>query len=331
MNVNAGRPERTAAAAQGAPPFGMADLMLIGVALIWGLNVPLIKLSLTEFNPLAFNAVRFTLATAVSWGMLLAARAPARVERRDLLPLTLLGMLGHGLYQVLFIEGAARTSGANVTVLLGTIPVNVALISAVLRVEVVGPRVWAGILLAFAGIAGIIGGSPRLEGATLTGDLMIFTGTLMVAVYTALSTRYLRRYHPLAYSAWTMTLGTPLLAIFSVPALIRQPWREVTAVGWGGLIYSAVFAIGVAYYIYNDGLKRIGSVRTVLYGNLAPFVGVAASALILGDQVSAVHVAGAALVVGGVLVARLPVRTHGGGAAAPAGLAEATGSTAPKG
>src|SRR5690606_36267057 len=115
-----------------APTFGAADLLLLVVALIWGLNVPLIKLSLAEFSPLAFNAVRFVLATLVSWAMLLSSRRSLGIQRRDIGPLAAMGLLCHALYQVLFIAGTARTSAVNVTILLGTIPVHVALLAALL-------------------------------------------------------------------------------------------------------------------------------------------------------------------------------------------------------
>src|SRR5690606_9386663 len=98
----------------------------------------------------------------------------------------------------------------------------------------------------------IVGGGG--EGASMRGDLIVFAGTAANALYTALSTRFLYRYHPLVYSTWTMTLGTPALVLLSVPALAAQPWHRVTPLAWTGLVYSAVFAIGVAYFIWNLGL-----------------------------------------------------------------------------
>ncbi|HEX6988164.1 MAG TPA: DMT family transporter, partial [Bacillota bacterium] len=255
--------------------------------------------------PLAFNGIRFVAATLVTWVMLLISRRPVAVDRRDLGSLTVLGLLGHAIYQVLFIEGTARTTSTNVTILMGIVPANVALLAAVLRVERVTARSWAGIALAFSGLLLVIAGGGR--SATPAGDLMVFVGTIANALYTVLSTRFLRRYHPLVYSTWTMTLGTPALVLFSVPALAAQPWERVTPLAWTGLIYSAVFAIGVAYFIVNFALQRIGSVRTVLYGNVVPFVGVAFSALLLGDRIGVHHLLGALLVVAGVLVARLPL------------------------
>src|SRR5690606_9548200 len=263
-----------------APTFGAADLLLLGVAAIWGLNTPLIKLSLADLHPLAFNSIRFALATLVSWAMLLVSRLPRGIQRRDILPLAALGCLGHAFYQVLFISGTARTSAANVAVLLGALPVYVALLAAFSRVERVTARTWVGIVLAFGGILTVMGGGGG--GGSLTGDLMIFLGNSATAVYTLLSTRYLRRYPPLVYSTWTMTLGTPVLLLVSAPALAAQDWSAVAPRAWLAIVYSAVFALGVGYAVWNLALQRIGSVRTVIYNNVSPLLGVLFSTLLPG-------------------------------------------------
>ena len=44
-----------------------ADLGLIGLAVIWGLNFSVVKIVLREIDPLAFNALRFPMAAAVFW------------------------------------------------------------------------------------------------------------------------------------------------------------------------------------------------------------------------------------------------------------------------
>jgi drug/metabolite transporter (DMT)-like permease len=50
--------------------FTLADLLLIVVAIIWGVNVAVVKSALTVFNPLTFNSLRFGISALLSWGML---------------------------------------------------------------------------------------------------------------------------------------------------------------------------------------------------------------------------------------------------------------------
>ncbi len=50
-------------AADPKPPHLRTDLALLGMSLIWGVNFSVIKIALREFEPLAFNALRFVLAS----------------------------------------------------------------------------------------------------------------------------------------------------------------------------------------------------------------------------------------------------------------------------
>lgn len=50
--------------------FSFVDLLLLLVAVIWGVNVAVVKGALTEFNPLTFNSLRFAISALLSWAML---------------------------------------------------------------------------------------------------------------------------------------------------------------------------------------------------------------------------------------------------------------------
>src|SRR3954470_22245744 len=95
------------------PGFGITDLSLLLMALIWGVNYTSVKYGTGVIAPLAFNGVRVTLAAL---SLVLVAEAAAKwfgVERegwpnrRDAIMLFMLGMLGNGVYQILFVEGIA--------------------------------------------------------------------------------------------------------------------------------------------------------------------------------------------------------------------------------
>src|SRR5215467_1494339 len=97
--------------ASGRPGFGVTDLSLLLMALIWGVNYTSVKFGTSVLAPLAFNGVRVTLA-AVS--LVIVAHVAARVfgieaegwpNARDAVALVLLGTLGNGVYQILFVEG----------------------------------------------------------------------------------------------------------------------------------------------------------------------------------------------------------------------------------
>ena len=92
------------------------------MTLIWGVNFPLIKATLPEIEPLAFNALRFPLAALT---VLLLLRRRGKVPwpaRSDWPRLVALGILGNVVYQGFFIFGIESTLAGNASLLLATTP-----------------------------------------------------------------------------------------------------------------------------------------------------------------------------------------------------------------
>ena len=103
---------------------------LLFLALIWGLNFPIIKHALGEFSPLAFNALRFPLASAVLFGLMAFGPGLSLPRRKDVPRVLALGVLGNVVYQLLFIYGLDRTLAGNASLLRSTTPVWTAILSS---------------------------------------------------------------------------------------------------------------------------------------------------------------------------------------------------------
>lgn len=286
---------------------------MLGTVSIWGINFSVVKLALDEFSPMAFNAVRFSLATAIMLVMLRlrsrSAEVPQefRVSRRDLFPVILLGLVGHALYQLLFINGLARTAPANSSLLIGTSPIWVAIIGYLLRIERINRLMAAGILLSFIGIAVLItggGGRISLGGATMAGDLMLLGSAILWATYTTASKPLLVRHSPLKLTTWTMVAGAVPLTILGIPDLLRQDWRAVTVGAWGALLFSALFALVASYLVWYTSVQRVGNARTAVYSNLIPVVAIVFAWLALGSRLLPQQAVGAAVVLAGLMVTR---------------------------
>lgn len=287
--------------------FGLADLLLIIVAVIWGFNVVAVKLALGTLTPLTFNALRFLGAALVSWLLLSISRQGLLPLKADWRRIGSLGLLGHGVYQVMFILGTNLTSAGNTALLLATIPVWVAALTALKEPEPVPPLTWLGIGLSVTGIVLVTLGAGRQVGIgadSLVGDLLLLGGTFFYAWYTVGSKHLLAHYTPLQFSAWTMTVGAGALLVISSGDILRQNWAGVESWGWGGLIYSTLLAIVVGYYIWNKGVKQLGPARTALYNNLSPVTAMLSGWLLMGENLTLVRITGAALIIGGLYIAR---------------------------
>jgi drug/metabolite transporter (DMT)-like permease len=285
---------------------------MLTAVLIWGVNFTAVKLALNSMAPLAFNAVRFSLATIVTFAVLaLQPRMPGasswtRVRPRDAGRLVVLGLLGHGIYQVLFGYGMARTAPGNASLIMATAPIWIAVIGYLLAIERVNRVMAAGIALSFAGIALVVssGGQVSLASTNVAGDAMILGCAILWAIYTVASKPLLARLTPLELAAWTMLAGTIPLVLISIPQLFAQDWTAVPPLAWGALVYSAVLSVAVGYLLWYISVQRVGNARTAIYSNLTPVVAILFAWVTLGDRLSPLQLLGGLIVLLGLIVTR---------------------------
>lgn len=285
----------------------LTDLSLFLIAVIWALNFSVIKASLTEIDIYSFNALRFILASLFIWAVIARRGEWFKVRKGDWIFLTLLGLLGSLLYQWLFIVGIDLTLAANAAVMLGTIPIWVAIVSHLLSIEKMNRLKAGGVFAGFAGVIMIIvyGKNPISFGSdTFIGDIAILLAAFVFAIYTIFSKRHLTRYSPLQYSAFMVTFGAVALSGMAIPHVSKTDWTQVSLEAVGGLIFSGLLAIGLAFIIWNNGIKRVGTIRTATYQNLVPVLGLMFGILLLGESLEPLQYVGSAMVIAGILMTR---------------------------
>ena len=283
------------------------ELLLLGVAFVWALNLSISKISLQEIDPMSFNAMRFFLATLLMWGFTLRSRNWVPIRRQDIGKLIFLGLIGNLVYQLLFIFGLERTFSANSAVMLGTIPIWVAVLSHVSGAEKMSRFKAIGVILAFSGVLLILLGKPErisLSSETFTGDLLTLAAAFVFGSYTVLSKGFLNYYPPIQLTTMSMSVGGTTLVLVGLPWVVQLPFSEISAVAYGGALYNGLLSVGVSYIIWNYGLRQVGAVRTATYQNLVPVLGLILGFIILGEQLTAVQYIGSAVVIAGIVIAR---------------------------
>ena len=289
-----------------AARFGAIDVALLAMTVIWGLNAVVVKATFTQMPPQVFMAVRFAIAGALLLLVAYTFERSLAIKRRHLLLLVTAAMVGTGFYQPLFLYGLSLTSASNTVLIIAVSPVFVALINRFLGREVLSRRAWAGIGLALLGVFLIVEGGAGLhfDAQGLLGDTLVLVGAFLWSLYTILAAPLMRVYTPLRVTALTTSIGALPLMLLGAPAVMAMDWQQVDAWGWAGLLYSAIFAIVIAYIIWNMGVQRIGGARTALYSNLIPVVGAIAAAILLGEPITPLKLAGAGIIFAGLHLAR---------------------------
>jgi drug/metabolite transporter (DMT)-like permease len=101
-----------------------------------------------------------------------------------------------------------------------------------------------------------------------------------------------------------MLIGTVILLPIALPSIIAQDFGHVTLGGWAALGYAILLTGLVTNLLYFTAVGRIGASRAAVYQYVQAFLGVLFAVVLLGEEVTPVQLAGGAIVVGGVILAR---------------------------
>ena len=288
------------------PAFGATDVGLLLMALIWGINYSVVKSGIQTLEPLAFNGLRVALAASVLALLSFALRRDRWPERKDVWHLALLGLIGNGLYQTLFILGMSHTRAGIAALVVAAGPAYIALFSHLLGRERLPMRGWMGIALQLVGVGCVVVSAQGLDGGEnpLLGALLITGGSMLWAIFSVLLQPYTLRAHPIHLSAITMGSGALLLVGIALPAMLRLQPSRVAPTEWGAVAYAGIGALVIAYLLFYRGVRVLGATRTAMYGNLQPLIAIAFAWAMLHEQPTLWQGVGAAFIMGGLLLSR---------------------------
>lgn len=285
--------------------FGLTDLMLLTMATIWAINFSVVKYATRTIPPMAFTGLRVGICALVLLAIVAFQRKPWP-SGRDILILVLLGVVGNGLYQLLFVEGVSRTRAGNAALIVAAAPGFIAVASRLRGIERASKRVLSGIALSILGVGFVVlGSSASAQGDnTFFGSLLVFSGVLCWTAYTIGLQPLTKRIDPVQLATFAMIGGTIPLALTTVPSIVHTDWSRVTLGGWLSVFYASVLSMVVGYMFWYRGLKVLGPTRTASYSNLQPVIALAVAWIFLHEVPTGWQVVGVGTIMSGVLLTR---------------------------
>lgn len=260
----------------------------------------------TFFMGSSFVAGKILLATVpplplVAWRFLLAAAALLPLALKDGLPpprSTWRGIVAVGLLQTTLVMGllflALETIPASAaSILLFTAPIWVALLARALLGERLRRAQAAGLALGVAGVAMAIGKAEGL--GALAGDLLALGSAFAFAGAAIVAKRLPAPVPASTLTFWQMLVGS--LALFACAAAAGQRWPgALTAVEWGWFVWLAIPASAGSFGLWFLALQWGGASRASAFLFLAPLFTVVIAAVVLGERLGPLQVAGGVLV-----------------------------------
>jgi drug/metabolite transporter (DMT)-like permease len=271
---------------------------LLAAGLLWGTTVPLSKLALGWLSPAWLTMIRFAVAAAVL----------AVVTRKRLRPALTPGVLvsgafGYGATVLLQNAGITRTSVSHAALLMGAVPVMVAVVAALWQHAVARPVAWAGFATSLAGVL-LLAGSGG-SGATMAGDGLVLVSLLTSAVFTVAQGRVLTGRDPAAVTA-VQFLGAALAAApFAVVSGL-----PVAPAGLAPVLTVAVLTAAgtlAPFTLFAFGQARVSAEVAGAFLNLEPLIGAVAGVLLFGDPAGLPQLVGGGVILAGIALSSLPL------------------------
>lgn len=285
--------------------------VLLLVTISWGFNNVSMKIGFEYITPLQFNGLR--LAFSLPFMLFFAFFMPGRTAftRSDVVKLSLLGLFGLGLFQVLFPIGIDETSTPVGGILMATMPIHVAVLNLVFKLEKPSWRTIAGILLTVAGLA-FIGfsstGQADATQTTLRGVVCVVMAEFGYAVNTTFIKSFLKRYSVLQVTGLTMSAGTIAFFAVNMPQMLKLDLLGMAEQAWVTTLYSGLVGYMLANIAWNRAVGLIGGTRVSIYGNVPPVFVLLLGAVVFGELLQPLQIAGTVVILAGVVLVQAKVR-----------------------
>jgi drug/metabolite transporter (DMT)-like permease len=283
-----------------------AYTLLLLTAFFWGANVVVAKMAIGHISPMFLTSVRWAFAcialSAIGWRQV-AVDWP--IVRRNAFYLLALGAVGFAVFNNAVYTAVTFTSGINVSVEQGAVPVFIFLANfLVFRLSVSAPQI-LGLILSIAGVIIVSSHGHPVRILALdvnTGDAIMISACVAYAGYAvalrkkpAIDWRSLM----IAMSAGAFIASLPFAAAEFAIGKFVEPDRQ----GWAIVLITTIFPSILAQMFFVKGVELIGANRAGLFINLVPVFGMLLSVLIVGETLRPYHGVAVLLVFGGIWLA----------------------------
>lgn len=249
-------------------------LALLAANVFFGLNMVVSKnLMNGVVSPSGLNALRFLAGASAFWLISLFLK-PEKVAKKDLLILLLAAVFGLMLNQTLFVQGLARTSSVNASVISTTLPMVTMFVSALILREPISFLKMLGVLVGGTGAVYLIMSSSQGAGheGNLLGDLLSFGSTVAFSLFLVLTKPITQKYGAITVMKWLFLFAGVVVIPFAYADVWAVDYQGMTLNNGLSLGFTLVFATIIPYLILPIGQKRLRPTTQSMYNYVLPIV-----------------------------------------------------------
>lgn len=275
--------------------------LFLAMGFIWGIPYLLIKVAVAGMTPATLVFLRTAIGSLIILPFSLSARRWAHL-RPYWKPLAAYTLAEIAVPWWLLSDAETRLSSSLSGLLVASMPIVMAVLAALIRLEAFTPRRVFGLVVGLAGVGVLL--APGLSGGNAAAIAEVGVVVLGYAIGPLIIARRLSTLPGIDVVAVTLTAS----ALAYLPAAVIEgprswPGSEVA----GAVLILGVVCTGLAFLLFFALITEVGPVRSSLFIYLNPAVAVVLGVTLLGEPFSVVTVVGFVLILGGsALAARRP-------------------------
>ncbi len=279
-------------------------LAVLFASALFGSVFSLAKAPLAAIDPLALTAIVYTIS---GLSLIPFAKASFRLQgRQEYVYLFIVTIFGGILAPLLLMYGLQQTAASTGAILSnGEIVFTIALSSIFFGEKPNGRLGLFAVILVIVGL--LIATTEDLKDFESIlnwkpGNLMILTSMFMWAVDNNVSRRFTLKASPAKIAMIKSLAGGLILMVVTLAVGKGSIIAEIRADLWLLIIVMSISGFGGALLLFLEGIKRIGTVRTMSIFSLTPVFGLVIAALALGESITVFQSMATGLIIVGIIL-----------------------------
>jgi drug/metabolite transporter (DMT)-like permease len=300
-----------------APWLGYGACAVAGC--LWGTGFFFGRLALNEMSVEYMVLYRFLFALLGMLPVLLRNRV--RFSGEDLRILLISATLGIPIQFLLQFHGLARTTVSHASLMVGSMPVLLAVAAAIFAGERLDWAGWLALAGSTLGAGLVVLGGTHARGhnePTLSGDLLVVASLTLAIGWILLSKKLMTRHSPPVVTAYTILAGTVMLAVWILTPVLVKPWipnasapmpfAHVSATAWTALAVGGLACTATTTLLWNWGIHHVPASRAGVFLNIEPALGSILGVQLLGEHLGPYAWLGGGLILGAAVT--MTIRGH---------------------
>jgi drug/metabolite transporter (DMT)-like permease len=278
-------------------------VVVLGVAFaaMWSSAFTSARIIVADAPPLTALALRFWISGAIGVALARAAGQSWRLTRGQWIATVAFGVCQNALYLGLNFVAMQTVEASVAAIVASSLPLVVAFAAFALFGERLRP-------LGMAGLAAGLGGVVLIMGARIDAGIDPLGLGLCVLGVLALTAATLAVRGATSGGNVLMIVGLQMLvgaAVLSVPAAFETHAVDLSPALIAAFVYTTLVPGLAATFVWFTLVRRVGATRAATFHFLNPFLGVAIAALLLGERLGRLDIAGVAIIAAGILAVQV--------------------------